>query len=55
MSRTNTALLFATEWHVVVKNIVLINPDLNKPDKFHRSAELILYLTVPASRAEDTR
>ena len=28
ISRTDTALLFTTKWHVVVRNIVLIDPDL---------------------------
>jgi hypothetical protein len=55
MSPTNTALLLATEWDVVIKNIVLVDPDLKGLDKFHLSGELIIYLTVPASRAEDTR
>jgi hypothetical protein len=55
MSPTNTALLLATEGHVVIENIVLVDPDLKELDKFHPSRELIIYLTVPASRAEDTR
>jgi hypothetical protein len=28
-SRTDTALLLTTKWHVVVKNVVLIDPDLS--------------------------
>jgi hypothetical protein len=42
MSHTNTALLLATKWYVVIKNIVLIDPDLNALDEFHRSGVLSL-------------
>lgn len=42
MSHTNTALLLATKWYVVIKNIVLIDPDLNELDEFHRSGVLSL-------------
>ena len=55
MSPTNTTLLLATERHVVIKDIVLVDPYLKELDKFHLGGELIICLTVPASRAEDTR
>jgi len=34
-SRTDTALLLAPEWHVVVKDIVLVDPNLNDPRESH--------------------
>ena len=52
--RTDTALLLATKWHVIVKNIVLVYPDLCDPVSFV-IVEFRAHLTVPASRAEDTR
>jgi hypothetical protein len=54
ISRTDTALLFTTKWHVVVKNIVLIDPDLGVLVSFV-VVECQSNLTVPASRADDTR
>jgi hypothetical protein len=34
IARTYTALLLATEWNVVIKDIVLIDPDLSDLSKF---------------------
>jgi len=54
ISRTDTALLLATKWHIVVKNIILIDPDLHVLVSFV-VVEYHTYLTVPASKADDTR
>lgn len=53
-SRTNTALFLATEWHIIIQDIVLIDPDLNKIGEYHQNGCEVC-LTVPASRADDTR
>jgi hypothetical protein len=54
ISRTDTALLLTTKWHIVVKNIILIDPDLRVLVSFV-VVEYRTYLTVPASKADDTR
>jgi hypothetical protein len=56
ISRTDTALLLTTKWHIVVKNIVLIDPDLRVHGVLVSFVivEHQTYLTVPASRADDT-
>ena len=54
ISRTDTALLLTAKWNVVVENIILIDPDLSVLVSFV-IVECQAHLTVPASRADDTR
>ena len=39
-SHTDTALFLATEWHIIIQDVVLIDPDLDEIGEFHQNVLL---------------